>query len=135
MPVGNSFDHLVGEREQIVGDFDAQRLGGLQVDDEFEFGRLKHRQVGGLGALENACRIYASLAIAVRPSGSFEAVSARGQGRHRFTQLAVPGVDSDAFPPDLPRKGGQPLQGARPFAFCLPSTAAGPGQQPLNIDF
>jgi hypothetical protein len=23
------FDHLVGEREQIVGDFDAERLGGL----------------------------------------------------------------------------------------------------------
>jgi hypothetical protein len=33
-------DHLVGEREQIVGDFDAECLRGLEVDHELELGRL-----------------------------------------------------------------------------------------------
>ena len=26
----------------------AKRLGGLQIDDELEFGRLLYRQIGGL---------------------------------------------------------------------------------------
>jgi len=47
------FDHLVGEREQVIGDFDAKLLRSLQIDDKLEFGRLYDRQVGGLGALEN----------------------------------------------------------------------------------
>ena len=36
------------------GHVEAERLGGLEVDDELELGRLLHRQVGGLLALENA---------------------------------------------------------------------------------
>jgi hypothetical protein len=32
------FDHLVGEREEIVGDFDAKRLGGFEVDYQLELG-------------------------------------------------------------------------------------------------
>jgi hypothetical protein len=32
------FDQLVGEREHIVGDFDAKRLGGLDVDYQLELG-------------------------------------------------------------------------------------------------
>jgi hypothetical protein len=31
-------DHLVGEREEIVGDFDAKRLGGFEVDHQLELG-------------------------------------------------------------------------------------------------
>jgi hypothetical protein len=34
-----SFDHFVGAAEQRRGDLDAERLGGLQVDCHFEFGR------------------------------------------------------------------------------------------------
>jgi hypothetical protein len=34
------FDHLVGEREHIVGDRDAERLCGLEIDDKLELSRL-----------------------------------------------------------------------------------------------
>ena len=43
--------------EQRRRDVEAERLGGLEVDDQFEFGRLHHRQVGGLRALEDAVDI------------------------------------------------------------------------------
>jgi hypothetical protein len=46
-----SFDHLVGEREQIIGDHDAERLGGFEIDDEFEFRGLNNRQIGRLCTL------------------------------------------------------------------------------------
>jgi hypothetical protein len=41
-------DHLIGEQLHRVGHLDAQRPGRLQVDDELEFGRLHHRQIGDL---------------------------------------------------------------------------------------
>ena len=41
-------DHLVCGRQQRFRDGEAERLGGLEVDDEIEFGRLQHRQVGRL---------------------------------------------------------------------------------------
>ena len=36
IPGGASFDHLVGEQLHRVGHHDAERLGGLEVDDELE---------------------------------------------------------------------------------------------------
>jgi hypothetical protein len=50
---GASFDHLVGEQLHRVGHFDAQCPGRLQVNDELEFGRLHHRQIGRFLAFEN----------------------------------------------------------------------------------
>src|SRR5262249_44861224 len=52
-PSTPSFDHLVGEREQIAGDVDADCSSGLEIDHELELGRLQDRQVGRLLALEN----------------------------------------------------------------------------------
>src|SRR5262245_14013051 len=44
------FDQLVGAGEQRRRNFEAKRLGGRQVDDELELGRLHDRQVGGVCA-------------------------------------------------------------------------------------
>ena len=44
-------DHLVGGGQQRFRDDEAERLGGLEVDDELEAGRLHDRQVDGLLAL------------------------------------------------------------------------------------
>src|SRR5229473_231481 len=35
----SSFDHLVGERQELVRHVEPERLGGLEVDHEFEFSR------------------------------------------------------------------------------------------------
>jgi hypothetical protein len=45
-------DHLIGESEQCVWHFDAERPRRLQVDNELKLGRLHDRQVGrGLAPL------------------------------------------------------------------------------------
>ena len=41
-----SFDHLVGECEYIGRNFEAERLGGFEVDDQLELGGLLHREIG-----------------------------------------------------------------------------------------
>src|SRR6516225_7653916 len=56
-------DHLVGGRQQRFRDGEAEKLGRLKVDDELELGRLQHRQVGGLGAVEDFAGIDADLTI------------------------------------------------------------------------
>jgi hypothetical protein len=57
-PVRNSFDHLVGASEQRDRQrVQAERLGGFQIDDQVELGRVLHRQIGRLLALEDAVDI------------------------------------------------------------------------------
>src|SRR6202035_4695865 len=45
---GALLDHLVGHGEECRAHGDAQRLRGLEVDGEREFGRLHDRQVTGI---------------------------------------------------------------------------------------
>ena len=55
-------DHLVGGGQQRFRDGKAERLGGLEVDDEFDFGRLLDWQIGWLGPLENLAGVDADQA-------------------------------------------------------------------------
>ena len=54
-----TFDHLVGAAEQRERDGEAERLGGLEVDDQLDFRGLLDRQVGRLLALENPAGVDA----------------------------------------------------------------------------
>src|SRR5262249_46856756 len=40
-----SLDHLVGEREHLIGNLKPESLCGLEIDDQFEPGRLQHWQI------------------------------------------------------------------------------------------
>src|SRR5262245_44448282 len=44
-PLFMSFDHLVGQRQQLVRDFEAERLRRPEVYDHLELGRQQHWQV------------------------------------------------------------------------------------------
>src|SRR6516225_1039226 len=61
-----SFDHLVSAGEQRCGNFDAERLSRLQVDDEFESSRQLDRHLGWFLAVEDAADVDARLAKLVR---------------------------------------------------------------------
>src|SRR6185369_12213492 len=54
------FDHLVSAGEQGLRHCKTERFGSLHVDDQFKFGRLLHRHVSRVGALEDATDIIAS---------------------------------------------------------------------------
>ena len=56
----------------VGGTVEAERLGGLEVDHQFELGRRLHRQVGRLLALENAIDVAGrapELVDPIRPVG------------------------------------------------------------------
>src|SRR4029453_12363282 len=61
-----SLDYLVGAGEQRRRNFDAERPGRGQVDDEIEFGRLLDRDVGGLYAFKDLVDIIARAPEQVR---------------------------------------------------------------------
>jgi hypothetical protein len=47
-------DDLIGAREQRRGNFEAERLGSLEIDGQVDLCGLMHRKVSRLLALENA---------------------------------------------------------------------------------
>ena len=67
---------------RVGGTVEAERLRGLQIDDQLELGRLQYRQVGGLRPLEDATGIDTDLAMHVGDAG---AVAHQPTGLHKFT--------------------------------------------------
>src|SRR6516162_5847098 len=59
------FDHLVGEGKDAVRNIEAEGLGSLEVDHQFEFGWLHYREVSRPFALEDTGGIIAHLPVAV----------------------------------------------------------------------
>src|SRR5689334_9828697 len=59
---GLFLDHLVGGRQEAPRHIEAERLGGLHIDDELILGRRLNRKVSWLLAFEDAvkvaCRAY-----------------------------------------------------------------------------
>ena len=62
-------DHLIGASNHVRRYLEVEGLGGLKVDDEFEFGCLQNRQFSRLGTLENFTNIDATLTKSVRKVG------------------------------------------------------------------
>src|SRR5262245_39348684 len=65
-----SFDHLVGGDLQRQRNGQAEQLGALEIDDQFESGWLYDRNVPGPLAIEHSAGIDARLAPPVRDAGS-----------------------------------------------------------------
>jgi len=58
-------DHLIRPQQQRRRDRQAERLGGLEVDDEFEFRWLLYRKISRLLALENFGHVLAGSPVYV----------------------------------------------------------------------
>src|SRR5262249_14048642 len=78
------FDHLVRGDQQVGRYGQAERLRGLQVDDQFELGRPNNRQIGRLRAFENATNVDAKLSVHV---GNAVAIAHKATGCGVLTQL------------------------------------------------
>ena len=84
-----SLDHLVGESEHFVGNSDAERLGGFEIDDEIEFGRLLDRQLAGLRPAQN---LSTNSAARRNRSGKLAPYVANRKGQHTMAALLAAGA-------------------------------------------
>ena len=64
--IGDLFDHLVGAALHRLWHGNAERLGGLEIDDQLDFRWLLDWQVGRLLALENSAGVNAGQAVVFR---------------------------------------------------------------------
>jgi hypothetical protein len=78
------FDHLVGAGDERRRHVEAERLGGLEIDDELEVGRRLNGQVGGFVALED------TIGIRRRTPKLTERVNSVGQQPADFSEETGP---------------------------------------------
>jgi hypothetical protein len=77
-------DQLVGAQEKRFGDCQAEGLGGGQINDEVEFGRLLDRYVAWVGTAQNLVDIIGGAPVQVRE------VCSIGHQTCRFDVLPIP---------------------------------------------
>src|SRR6266851_321057 len=90
-PYARLLDHLVGEVEHAWRYGEAERPGGLQVDDQRVFCRLLNREVGRTGAPEDAVEVGCRLRVQldrVEPVGH-QATSSGKLGRADIWQTVT----------------------------------------------
>src|SRR5207248_10611614 len=68
-PYSFSLDYLVGAGDERPRDLEAERLGGLEVEEQLDFRGLLDRQIGRLIASENPAGIDADRTERVRKTG------------------------------------------------------------------
>src|SRR5213078_1651488 len=83
-------DNLVGAYQQRMRHSEAERFGGLQVDDQLEGRRPLDRHLGGLLALEDLCRVSAD----------------QTKGRSETCSIADQAAGSSEFTPRIDRRNG-----------------------------
>src|SRR5258706_11948750 len=81
-----SFDQLVGASTQDTRYGQSERLGGIEVHDQLELGRLLDRQVRRIRALEDMIDIGRRAPIEVYPIG---AVVQQPAARHRIALACI----------------------------------------------
>src|SRR5260370_851589 len=72
LTVWPSLDHLIRPLQERLGDRQAEGLGGLEVDDQLELGRLFDGKIAGLGSFEDLVHVgrgTPELVRNVRPIG------------------------------------------------------------------
>src|SRR5215469_15930940 len=72
-----SFYNFVGAGEDRWRDSQLERLGRVEIYDQLEYGRLLHRQIGGLRTIEDTSSVCAGLAIGSRAARSIADQAAR----------------------------------------------------------
>src|SRR5713226_249385 len=73
LTVWPSLDHLIRPLQERLGDRQAEGLGGLEVDDQLELGRLFDGKIAGLGSFEDLVHVgrgTPELVRNVRPIGN-----------------------------------------------------------------
>jgi hypothetical protein len=63
-----SLNHFIGQCQQSIWDVEAKRSGSLEINNQRELRRLYHRQIGGLGAVQNSASVNPKLTIGSLPS-------------------------------------------------------------------
>ena len=71
-------------RASTSEDRQADLLRGLEIDRQLEFRRLFHRQIGGLGALQDFVHVICGAPVAVR---EVRPVGRKSAGIYRFSGL------------------------------------------------